>query len=348
MLYSAGLALLLTVIMVLVLRPFAVSIGLLDMPSGRKNHQGAIPLVGGVAIYAALAISAAVFPFWKSHHGISLIMLCLPILIIGVSDDRSDLSVRGRLLVEVCCCLAAALLFDVRLVTLGELIPGVELTLGWLSLPVTVFGMVGVMNAYNMVDGVDGLSGSLAVMTVSALALLSTGIHDDISLQLLTAAAALIGFLIFNSRFLGRSRAAIFMGDAGTMVIGFILAWYMILLSQGDEATITPVTALWLFAVPLMDTISVMIRRIRRGCSPFQADCEHLHHIFLTRGVNVNRTVLCIMGLQAACIAYAFAGLRFEIPQWVSFALFLTLFALYFMTVSVACSASSRITDRRK
>jgi UDP-GlcNAc:undecaprenyl-phosphate GlcNAc-1-phosphate transferase len=335
MLYAAAVALFLTIVMVLLLKPVASSVGLLDTPSDRKNHQGAIPLIGGVAIYAALGLSALIFPFWTAHHGVTLIMLCLPILIIGVSDDRSDLSVRGRLLVEICCCLAAALFFDIRLETLGRLIPGVELSLGFLAVPVTVFGMVGVMNAFNMVDGVDGLSGCLAVMTVNALALLA--VDADISLQLLTLAAALVGFLFFNSRLLGRSRAAIFMGDAGTMVIGFILAWYMILMSQGQSAPITPVSALWLFAVPLMDTVAIMIRRIRRGRSPFEADCEHLHHILLMRGVHVNLTVLSIVGLQAACIAYAVFSLRLEIPQWISFALFLGVFAVYSRIVTLAC-----------
>lgn len=346
MIYAAAAALVLTIVMVLLLKPIAESVGLLDVPSDRKKHNGSVPLIGGVAMYAALAVSAAIFPFWRGYHGIALIALCLPILAIGVSDDRSDLSVRGRLLVEICCCLAAALFFDIRLDSLGQLIPGVELTLGWFAVPMTIFGMVGVMNAYNMVDGVDGLSGGLAAMTVSALALLAGVV--DITLQLMTVAAALVGFLIFNSRFLGRSRAAIFMGDAGTMVIGFILGWYMILLSQGENPAITPVSALWLFAVPLMDTVTVMFRRIRRGRSPFQADCEHLHHIFLMRGVKVNVTVLAIMGLQGLCIAFAFASLRLEIPQWISFWLFLGVFILYSRTVDLACKVKSQISDLRR
>jgi UDP-GlcNAc:undecaprenyl-phosphate GlcNAc-1-phosphate transferase len=348
LIYALPTAFLATIVLIVALRPVAKSIDLLDTPSSRKQHVGAIPLVGGLAVYSAVLVTALLFPFWKTHEGLKLMLLGLPILIVGIVDDHNSVSVRGRLLVEILCCLVVADYFGIRLETLGELFPGMEARLHWFALPVTIFGMVGVMNAYNMVDGVDGLSGGLGIMTFSALALLTLNADAATGWQVFTVAAALLGFLVFNFRFPGRKRASVFMGDAGTMVVGFILAIYIIRLSQGPEAVITPVAALWLFAVPLMDTVAVMLRRIFRGHSPFKPDCEHLHHIFMQSGSDVNATVLKIYGLQAAGIAFACAGLFLDIPQWISFWLFMAVFAIYYVVMAQACKATYSIRNLRR
>lgn len=337
MIYALPTAFLLTIVMVLVLRPIAHSFNHVDLPSTRKQHVGAVPLIGGLAVYASILVSALVFPFWKMQSGLGLVLVSLPVLLVGMADDRRDVSVKIRLMVEIFCCLVASEQFGVRLETLGELLPGIDMQLHALALPVTIFSMVGVVNAYNMVDGLDGLSGGLAIMTFSALALLAIRLDTETAWQLLTVSAAIFGFLLFNLRFPGRSRASVFLGDAGTMVIGFILACYLIRLSQGENALITPVAALWLFSVPIMDTVAVMLRRIRRGRSPFQPDCEHLHHIFMQSGAGVNRTIFSIFGLQAVSIAYAFASLFFDIPQWISFWLFIAVFSAYYVIMSKAC-----------
>ena len=338
MLYALPATLGITVMLILMLNPLATVVGLLDQPSTRKQHVGAVPLVGGIAIYFSLILCAMAAPAWQTSSGLGLLGLCFPILVIGVADDRWDVSFKGRMALEVLCCLAAAEWFGVRLEGLGELWPGTQVALGWIGTPITVFGMVGVMNAFNMVDGVDGLSGGLGFMIFGSLAMLTFSVNPEISLQLVCFSASLIGFLVFNSRFFGRSRAAVFMGDAGTMILGFAVSWYMISLSQGEGAAITPVMALWLFAIPLLDTAAVSIRRVRRGCSPFKPDRGHLHHLFLAFGTDVNRTVLNILGLQGACIAYAFASQTLDVPEWVSFWLFMIVFGVYYVATARACS----------
>ena len=338
----------LTVLFVLCLRPVAVSAGLVDAPDVRKRHDGAVPLIGGLVIYAALAVSTLTVPAWSAHGGLALIVLGLPLLVIGVLDDRWSLSPRARFAVEILVCVLAASYIDIRIDSLGSLLPGVALQLGWLALPITIIGLVGVINAFNMTDGVDGLAGGLSLLIFGALAVFAHRADADIALQLMSIAAAVFGFLLFNSRFFGRARAAIFMGDGGTLFVGFAIGWYLVLLSQGERAVIQPVTALWLFAVPLLDTVSLMIRRIRRGQSPFAADREHLHHIFLLAGFGVNGTVLIILGAQALMIGYAFASLSYGIPEWVSFALFLGLFALYYYAMSHAWALMKRIKHFRE
>lgn len=340
MIYALPTALFLTVAMVFILRPLAQSVGLVDIPSTRKQHVDAVPLIGGVAIYAALLVSALIFPFWKSFNGIWLVLLGFPILLVGIADDRRHVSVPLRFLVETGCCLIAAGYFDVRLLSLGELLPDMNATLGSMSVPVTIFGMVGVMNAFNMVDGADGLSGGLAVLTFSSLAALAAFSDNALALQLFTVTAALLGFLFFNFRFPGRSNASIFMGDAGTMLVGFLLGWYMVLLSQGDKALITPVAALWFFALPLMDTVTVMFRRLLSGRSPFKPDREHLHHILQASGASVNQAVLKILGLQFLCIVYALTSIIFTIPMWISFWLFMTSFITYYFLIDLSSKKS--------
>lgn len=345
---ALAMAMTLSVVLVLFLKPLATTVGLIDAPCVRKRHDGVVPLIGGVVIYLTLAVSAVLFQFWQVNGGYGVLLLGLPLLSIGAIDDRVGLSARFRFAVEIFCVLAAIEWFGVRVDTLGGLLPGGEVTLGWLALPLTVFGLVGVINSFNMTDGVDGLAGGLAFLIFSALAVLAYRENVDVAMQLLSFAAALFGFLWFNSRFFGRPRAVIFMGDAGTIFLGFAIGWHLISLSQGAEAVITPVSALWLFAVPLFDTVSVMTRRILRGQSPFRADREHLHHIFLLAGFGVNGAVLIILGFQLVFILYVFASLHYGVPEWFSFALFLSVFAIYYWTMSHAWKVMKRVKQFRE
>ena len=337
-----------TIALAYFLQPVAVSVGLVDAPCVRKRHDGAVPLIGGLVIYGALALAAFSLPAWGAREGLALIILGLPILVIGVIDDRWDLSPHVRFAVEIAVCLIAASYFGIRLDSLGGLLPGLELHTGWLALPITIIGLVGVINAFNMTDGVDGLAGGLSFLIFGAMAVLAYQADTDVAVQLMSIAVALFGFLLFNSRFFGRPKAAIFMGDGGTLFVGFAIGWYLVLLSQGEQAVIQPVTALWLFAVPLLDTLTVMIRRIRRSQSPFAADREHLHHIFLLAGFGVNGTVLVILASQVLYIGYAFASLRFGIPEWFSFMLFLALFGGYYYAMSHAWKLMKRIKHFRE
>lgn len=338
----------LTAVLIISLRPVALNVGLVDAPCVRKRHDGAVPLVGGVSIYLAIVLSSFFISSWGLASGFGLLILGLPILLIGAIDDRRGLSPRLRFVVEIVCCLVASVFLGIRLETVGELWPGIWFNLGAFSIVLTVIGFVGVINSFNMTDGVDGLAGGLAFLIFSALAVLAGRNNAGVALQLWVLAAAVLGFLFFNSRFFGRARAAVFMGDAGTLFIGFAIAWYLIQLSQGEAAVITPVAALWIFAAPLFDTVSVMLRRIRRKQSAFHADREHLHHIFLLAGFGVNRTVLIILGFQMFYIGYAFASLHYEIPQWFSFWLFIAFFLAYYLTMGHAWRLMKRIKKFRE
>jgi UDP-GlcNAc:undecaprenyl-phosphate GlcNAc-1-phosphate transferase len=185
-----------------------------------------------------------------------------------------------------------------------------------------------------MMDGIDGLAGGLCLMALGilgALALAGGRVADGYMLFVIVSAAG--AFLCLNLRLPWSKQAAVFMGDAGSMFLGFTLAWFFVSLSQGEHRVITPVTALWLFAIPLFDTVSLMIRRILKGRSPFSADREHFHHVLQLAGYSVNQSVLIIYGLALALACTGLAGFYARAPEWIMFYGFITIFALYFWGV---------------
>ncbi|MDD5480378.1 hypothetical protein [Rhodoferax sp.] len=338
----------LSVVLIGALRPLASHLGLVDAPCIRKRHEGVVPLIGGLAVYSALLLLSFHAAFWQANHGAWLIALGLPLLLMGMADDRWDLSAKHRLMLELVCAVFAVWYCGVRISDIGVLVPGIGGTLVWLAVPLTVVGIVGGINAMNMTDGVDGLAGGLAVLTLSALAVAAYPMHSNVALQLASMVAALVGFLVFNSRFFGRKRAAVFMGDGGSIFIGFAIVWYLVTLSQGAGRVITPVSALWLFAVPLLDTVTIMFRRIARGNSPFAADREHLHHILMLAGFGVNRAVLIILSIHGLCILIGMGSIYYQIPDWVMFWLFLGLFGVYYGVMTHAWRWMKRIKSFRE
>jgi UDP-GlcNAc:undecaprenyl-phosphate GlcNAc-1-phosphate transferase len=211
------------------------------------------------------------------------------------------------------------------------------IVLGVSSIPLTVFSVVGVSNALNLSDGMDGLAGGLALIAtifIGAVAYLS-----DMAITLdglLILSGALIGFLFFNMRFSWQPRAKVFMGDSGSLMLGFLLAWAAIRVTQDERNAFPPAAALWFFAIPLWDTVSLMLRRMLKGKSPFHPGRDHLHHILLRVGYSDSQVVRFILLVAVACGLVGFFGWRFGVPDAVLFYGFLALFAFYFAGVRYA------------
>jgi UDP-GlcNAc:undecaprenyl-phosphate GlcNAc-1-phosphate transferase len=184
-----------------------------------------------------------------------------------------------------------------------------------------------------MIDGLDGLAGGIAlVVTVWLLVMcLSAPVPDwgDIG-ALLTLAMVIFGFLAFNLRHPWRARASVFMGDAGSTMLGFVLSWFLIHLSQGDRSVMAPVTAVWILALPLMDTVSVMVRRICAGRSPFAADRQHLHHLLLGFGLREGQVVALLLVTALLVGGFGVAADWLEVPVYLLFYAFAGTFLLYF------------------
>ncbi len=159
---------------------------------------------------------------------------------------------------------------DVRLDDFGRLIWDRQFTLGWFSIPVTVFAALGVINSFNMIDGMDGLAGTLFLVAAVGMALLAgIAVQIKMHLLLLVALSAVFGYLLLNARFPWNAKARVFMGDSGSTFLGFFLAWCLIALgndhNEAGQRAFMPMTAVWLFAVPLLDTTTVMWRRMKAG-----------------------------------------------------------------------------------
>jgi len=208
------------------------------------------------------------------------------------------------------------------------------LNLGYLSIPFTVFATVGMINSLNMIDGIDGLSGSVSLVSLLLIALVAFSAGEvGYTLLALGLAGGVVGFLVFNLRFLSQQRARVFMGDNGSMLLGFLFAWMLTALTQGPERAITPVTALWLFAVPLMDTVGVMLRRVWLGKSPFRPDRHHLHHLFIRAGWRVQETVFAIALIQLGLGAVGILGMNAGVPEAMMVAAAVLVFMLYFYLI---------------
>lgn len=316
--------------LIVLLKPLAVLVGLVDRPGGHKIHDAHVPLVGGFAIYAGLLLAWLIGPQLGLGTMNALLVAASGLLfVIGLVDDRFQLSVRLRLLMQV----AAGLMLvysNAVLNDLGNLLPGGPVQLGPLAVAFTIFATVGTINAMNMLDGVDGLAGLVSFVVLGLLAYAAAVSHSGVQLLLtLSVMGGVAGFLLFNLRRKGRERASVFMGDAGSTLLGFVFAYLFISLSQGEHRAIQPVTALWLFAVPLMDTVGIMLRRIWLGKSPFSADRGHLHHLLMDAGFRMCQVVLLIAGIQLGLGALGLAAQHAGVPDYVSFGVFLAAFAGY-------------------
>ncbi len=307
--------------------PVAHRLGLVDRPQSRKIHQRSTPLVGGIAVFGGCVFGLLMVPISLGEYRI-LFAAGAALLLVGLLDDLRELSAGTRFAAQILAALAMVQAGGIELSSFGQLLDSRELMLGALAVPVTVFCTVGVINAVNMSDGVDGLSGGLVLVALIGLGAASIVANDVAIWPLLCAVGASVWvFLSMNFR-PGRS-ALVFLGDAGSLWLGFLLAWLFIDLSQGEARIIDPVTALWLLAVPLLDTVFVMIERPRAGQSPFNAAQDHLHHLFLRAGFSRTASVLLIW-LLALC----FAGLGlvaqwFDLPQSWRFYGFLIVAAVY-------------------
>jgi UDP-GlcNAc:undecaprenyl-phosphate GlcNAc-1-phosphate transferase len=139
--------------------------------------------------------------------------------------------------------------------------------------------------------------------------------------------------LFYNWRFYLNKKALVFMGDAGSMFLGFIIAYYLIKLSQGEDRCMAPVTALWVFAFPVIETITLIIRRLLQGRSPFSADREHFHHLLQVWGLSQRRTVLFILIVSTAFAITGLLGEYYRVPEHIMFYGFVLLFVAYFLVV---------------
>jgi len=319
----------------------ARQLGVMDRPGGHKQHEVSTPFVGGCGLVAVLVSFPMLlyffFPGFARFPMRGMLLGGLVIFLTGLADDIWRLGFKPRLMIQALVALTMILIGGVELRSLGELFPGVRVDLGWLAIPFTVFVTIGLINAVNMIDGMDGLSGSISLVSLVLTAVVAhLAGNTGYAIFIVALAGGVAGFLYYNLRYPGNSRARVFLGDNGSMLLGFLFVWLFIALSQdrGRAAVMPPVVALWLFALPLMDTVGIMLRRIWLGKSPFRPDRHHLHHLLLRAGFRTCDVVAFAFVMQFLFGLLGISGMLLGVPDYLMFWLFIAVFAVYFLVIA--------------
>ena len=276
----------------------------MDHPGERKVHVMPIPRVGGLAMALGVCI-AAVWTVKLDSHDLWFLAAAALLIVFGFLDDRLDLDYRIKLVGQVLAISIVVLAGDVRIetITLDDRfwLPS------WLPVPLTVFFLIGITNAINLADGLDGLAGGTTFLCLCAVAFLSSASGAGSSTALALAfAGAVLGFLRFNT-----FPATVFMGDAGSQLLGFSIGVLSIRATQSASSEISATIPVLLLALPILDTLSVMVQRVSEGRSPFSADKNHIHHKLLAMGFHHHEAVMVIYALQAALFVIAYF-MRYE------------------------------------
>lgn len=340
---SLVLPLLITILFMFALRPVARGVGLIDKPGGRKMHEGDTPVIGGLAMFAGLLLGG-IYNL-QALDGYYYFLVAMAILVvIGAFDDRYDLPPTVRFLAQICAAIVMMAGADVNVADLGRPFFGDVVELGWLSSLFTLTIVLTAINAFNMFDGSDGVAGiqSLIALVFMGVACVAAGALTYVPI-IVCLAGCLLGFLVFNwpSRRTQDIRA--FMGDAGSTMLGFSLAWISIELSQEPVRAFSPVVALWIFALPIYDFFSSMVRRVLQGKSPFHGDSEHLHHILRRLGLRSRQVAQAILFGSAVFAGIGVAAYTWGVPEGFLFFAWLMLGVAYFVVF-----ASGRVIRRRE
>ena len=306
---SFALALFLSTALVPVAIRYAPMLGLVDEPDGdRKIHSNPIPRCGGLAIIFAVFIPTM---FWLGDvASLSGFFIGAAIIaLFGFFDDRYDLNYKWKFAGQI-IGVSVFLLGNVEITKtpflgLGDLTP-------WLSYSFMALFILGVTNAVNLSDGLDGLAAGSSLLSLGFIGYLSY-VAGEMSLALVAGATmgGLLGFLRFNTH-----PASVFMGDAGSQFLGFVAACLAILATQSASSAVSPILAVMVVGLPILDTVAVMLMRVRDGQSPFHPDQRHIHHQFLTLGLLHYQSVAALYVLNFSLLAIAYF-MRFEADVWV-------------------------------
>ncbi len=319
--------------MITILNPAFIKVGFVDRPSQRKRHEGTIPLTGGLAVYFTMVFAAFLFQdnsvLLRSYLASAGLMT-----VVGMVDDRFNLAITARVILTILSTAIMMFFGELYFINLGNLLgeSDIELPL-MIAIPFTVIAFFGIVNAINMIDGIDYLMPGITILALCSIwAVLD--ISNELNVLMVSLVGAIIGFIVFNLQ-LNRQEQKIFMGDSGSMLLGFTLISMICYCSQptaGMKLSFEPATGLYFVALPLLDMVTTVVRRLKNGKNPFHPDRTHIHHILMQAGMMSSRktliVLLCIAGLLNI------TGLlfhHFSTPASLQFFLFVLIFIFYFI-----------------
>lgn len=284
-------------------KKLAIKVGAVDKPNARKVHTHAIPRLGGLAIYIGF-MAAVFFCVPVRHELLGLLLGCTAIVALGIWDDICNIPAKVKLVGQiVAACIPIAFGIQIEWLTnpFGTLIVLPELV----AVPVTIFWIIGFTNTVNLIDGLDGLAAGVSFIASVSMFLLAYTMNQYLPAMIIVAmAGAALGFLQYNF-----NPAKIFMGDTGSMLLGYTMAVAAVLGLVKTAATIALVVPLIALGLPILDTLFAIIRRKMSGVPIFQPDKGHLHHRLLALGMSQKQAVLImyfvsiVLGIVALFVA---------------------------------------------
>ena len=289
-----------TIALIPIFKGLAVRVNVMDVPNDRKVHSYPMPKSGGIAM--ALGVLVSVFFWVPTTEFVSAVLIGAGIIVLfGLIDDVLNLEWKIKLAGQCAAALVVILYGGVKIKCLGMLLPDDVFLPDWFAIPFTLIAIVGVTNAINLSDGLDGLAGGISLLSFICIGCLAyCGENIVIALLSIAVVGAILGFLRFNTY-----PAVLFMGDAGSQLLGFLAVTFSLALTQGNTSY-TTLLPLILLGFPVLDTLTVMFERVARGKSPFVADKNHFHHKLICLGLYHTEAVLVIYIFQAFLVTFAF------------------------------------------
>ncbi len=329
------LAFLLVIVLVMPFRKLAGILGIVDAPDERKQHEKAIPPIGGLIIFTVFMILGAVSGVIDLQKYWSLYIALTVLLVSGAIDDQFPINAKVKFFIHIFAACLIAFMGNVQAAYLGDLFGFGTVWTGVISYPFTIIAIVLLINAVNLMDGMDGLAGGVSLviflwfMVASIIAGWFSYAHV---LGLLIACIA--GFLVFNMRNPWRRKASLFLGDAGSMSLGLTIAWFAVLLARSEVAPIEPIAVAWIIGFPIFDTCAQFYRRIRAGLDPFAPDRGHFHHHFIEAGVPVRYAAIIIIAIVFVMGGIGYGGIAMGVPPFVLTALWVALLLVHMFVSS--------------
>ena len=317
--YFAGLGLVVSFIMFRLGIKYAPKLGLIDKPGGRKQHEGLIPLIGGLVIipvYTALVYSSGLQS--QTFLG-ALIWGVVLLMAIGVLDDKFNIHPWARFVVQIWLACFVVIFCDANIGALGNLWGFGDIQLGnFMGKLFSAVCFILLMNAINMLDGIDGLAGGFLLVALGWLIAAALNVGAMILFwAMLFLVVPIIGFMIFNARYPFHPKARVFMGDAGSLSLALIVGWFAIQMAKSPEPYIAPVVIIWVMSLPIMDTFALFFTRRKQGRSPFSSDRLHIHYKLMDRGFSpaIVTVILCAFAFITGGIGYL--GSKAGVPDYV-------------------------------
>ncbi|QXE91551.1 undecaprenyl/decaprenyl-phosphate alpha-N-acetylglucosaminyl 1-phosphate transferase [Geomonas subterranea] len=271
----------------------AIKVGGVDQPDERKVHSHGTPRLGGVAVFCSVLFSV-IFFCGINQQTKGFLVGAIIIFLTGLADDLVRLTPRQKLIGELLAVGQAVLLGGIRVNDLGTPFGFGPIELGFFAIPFTIFAIVGLVNAINLLDGMDGLAGGVCAIACISFAVISfTSSNHVLSPLVIALLGSIIGFLLYN-----HYPAHIFLGDSGSLLLGYCMGIFSVFLATGSKTAVSPYLPLIILGVPILDTLVVMINRRRYGRKLFQPDKTHLHHRLLGLGISHKLTVLIVVGIS--------------------------------------------------